>query len=53
MKFYFAKTESLYKIFKTLERIPPQKAAEIFIDPEHSFFWKSAMGKGSIEYYQK
>lgn len=48
MKFYFAKTESLYKIFKTLERIPPQKAAEIFIDPEHSFFENQRWGKEAL-----
>lgn len=38
MKFFFLKTDSLYKIFKTLEKIPPQKPVEMFIDPEHSFF---------------
>ena len=38
MKFFFAKTDSLYKIFKSLEKIPPHKNVEIFIDPEHSLF---------------
>jgi hypothetical protein len=38
MKFFFAKTDSLYKIFKTLEKIPSQKAVQMFIDPEHPFF---------------
>lgn len=44
MKFFFAKTDSLYKIFKTLEKIPSQKAVQMFIDPEHPFenqrWWK-------------
>ena len=38
MKFFFSKTDSLYKIFKSLEKIPPHKNVEIFIDPEHSLF---------------
>ena len=38
MKFFFAKTDSLYKIFKSLEKIPPHRSVEIFIDPEHTLF---------------
>lgn len=38
MKFFFAKTDSLYKIFKSLEKIPSHKSVEIFIDPEHALF---------------
>ena len=38
MKFFFTKTDSLYKIFKSLEKIPPHKSVEIFIDPEHTLF---------------
>ena len=38
MQFYFAKTDSLYKIFKALEKIPSHKQVEIFIDPEHTLF---------------
>lgn len=38
MKFFFAKTDSLYKIFKALEKIPSHRDVEIFIDPEHSLF---------------
>ena len=38
MKFFFTKTDSLYKIFKSLEKIPSHKNVEIFIDPEHSLF---------------
>ncbi len=45
MKFFFLKTDSLYKIFKTLEKIPAQKAVQIFIDPEHHFFENQWRGK--------
>ena len=38
MKFFFSKTDSLYKIFKALEKIPSHREIEIFIDPEHSLF---------------
>ena len=45
MKFFFLKTDSLYKIFKTLEKVPSQKAVQIFIDPEHPFFENQWRGK--------
>jgi hypothetical protein len=45
MKFFFAKTDSLYKIFKTLERIPNGRKVEIFIDPEHALFDNPRRGK--------
>lgn len=38
MKFFFSKTDSLYKIFKALEKIPSYRKVEIYIDPEHSLF---------------
>jgi hypothetical protein len=38
MKFFFSKTDSLYKIFKALEKIPSHREVEIFIDPEHALF---------------
>lgn len=38
MKFFFSKTDSLYKIFKALEKIPSHRDVEIFIDPEHNLF---------------
>ena len=38
MKFFFLKTDSLYKIFKALEKIPSHRDVEIFIDPEHNLF---------------
>lgn len=52
MKFFFLKTDSLYKIFKTLEKIPPQKAVQIFIDPEHPFFDNQRRGKQIQELIQ-
>ncbi|MDR2190335.1 MAG: hypothetical protein LBP53_03995 [Candidatus Peribacteria bacterium] len=45
MKFFFAKTDSLYKIFKTLEKIPSGRSVEVFIDPEHSLFENEWRGK--------
>ncbi len=53
MKFFFAKTDSLYKIFKTLEKIPPQKAVQMFIDPEHPFFENQWWWKQMVEIIQK
>jgi hypothetical protein len=53
MKFFFAKTDSLYKIFKTLEKIPPQKAVQMFIDPEHPFFENQWWGNQMVEIIQK
>lgn len=38
MKLFFVKEDSIYKIFKTLEKIPRWKSLEIFIDAEHSIF---------------
>ena len=38
MKFFFAKTDSLYKIFKSLEKVPSHRSIEIFVDPEHTLF---------------
>ena len=38
MKIFFVKEDSLYKIFKTLERIPTWRNVEISIDSEHSLF---------------
>jgi hypothetical protein len=38
MKLFFLKEHSLYKIFKTIEKIPDGRTVHIYIDPEHSFF---------------
>ena len=53
MKFFFSKTDSLYKIFKTLEKIPSQKAVQMFIDPEHPFFENQRWGKQMVEIIEK
>ena len=45
MKFFFAKTDSLYKIFKSLEKIPSHRNVEIFIDPEHPLFDNERRGQ--------
>ena len=44
MKIYFLKEHSLYKIFKTLEKVPVGKTVQIHIDPEHSFFENERWG---------
>lgn len=38
MKLFFVKEQSLYTIFKTIEKVPNNKTVHIFIDPEHAFF---------------
>lgn len=45
MKLFFLKDHSLYKIFKTLEKIPNNKTIHIYIDPEHAFFENERWGK--------
>jgi len=45
MKIFFQKEHSLYKIFKTLEKIPNNKTIHIYMDPEHSFFENERWGK--------
>ncbi|MCR5411984.1 MAG: hypothetical protein K6E76_03185 [Patescibacteria group bacterium] len=45
MKFFFSKTDNLYKIFKTIEKIPASRKVEIFIDPEHTLFENEWWGK--------
>ncbi|PJA48109.1 MAG: hypothetical protein CO170_03700 [candidate division SR1 bacterium CG_4_9_14_3_um_filter_40_9] len=45
MKLFFLKDNSLYKIFKTLEKIPNNKTIHIYIDPEHAFFDNEWWGK--------
>ena len=45
MKFFFVSEDSLYKIFKTLEKIPKWKNVEISIDSHHSLFDNEWWGK--------
>lgn len=52
MKLFFLKEHSLYKIFKTLEKVPENRTVHIFIDPEHAFFdneWRGVQIKELLE----
>lgn len=53
MKFFFLQSDSLYKIFKTLEKIPAKKTVYIHIDPEHSLFENERWGKQIKEILEK
>jgi hypothetical protein len=53
MKLFFLKDHSLYKIFKTLEKIPNNKTIQIYIDPEHAFFDNERWGRQIQELLQK
>lgn len=52
MKLFFLKDNSLYKIFKTIEKIPNKKTIHIYIDPEHAFFDNEWRGKQIQEIIQ-
>ena len=53
MKLFFLKEHSLYKIFKTIEKVPNGRTIYIYIDPEHSFFDNEWRGKEIKELLQK
>ncbi len=53
MKLFFLKEHSLYKIFKTLEKIPNGRTLYIYIDPEHAFFDNEWRGKEIKELIEK
>ncbi len=53
MKLFFLKEHSLYKIFKTIEKVPSGRTIYIYIDPEHSFFDNERRGKEIKELLQK
>lgn len=53
MKLFFLKDHSLYKIFKTLEKLPSGKTVHISIDPEHAFFDNEWRGKQIQELLQQ
>ncbi|HOG15624.1 MAG TPA: hypothetical protein PK674_03485 [Candidatus Absconditabacterales bacterium] len=53
MKFFFVAEDSLYKIFKTLEKIPKGKSIEISIDSQHSLFDNERWGKQIKEILDK
>ncbi len=53
MKLFFLKEHSLYKIFKTIEKVPNGRTIYIYIDPEHSFFDNEWRGKEIKDVLQK
>jgi hypothetical protein len=53
MKFFFIKEHGLYKIFKTLEKVPNKKTIHIHIDPEHAFFENDRWAKQIKEILDK
>lgn len=53
MKIFFLKDHSLYKIFKTLEKVQKNKTVHIYIDPEHAFFENERWGKQIQEILDK
>ncbi|MCK9467288.1 MAG: hypothetical protein M0P94_03075 [Candidatus Absconditabacterales bacterium] len=53
MKFFFVAEDSLYKIFKTLEKVPKGKTVEISIDSHHSLFDNEWRGKQIKEILDK
>jgi len=38
MRFFFLETDSFYKVFKTLEKIPNKKSITIFIEENNDIF---------------
>lgn len=53
MKLFFLKEHSLYKIFKTIEKVPNGRTIYIYIDPEHAFFDNERWGKEIKDILQK
>ena len=53
MKLFFLKEHSLYKIFKTIDKVPNGRTIYIYIDPEHAFFDNEWRGKEIKELLQK
>lgn len=53
MRLQFTAQDSIYKIFKTIRKIPNYKEVRIFIDPKHSFFENPRWGKEIKETIEK
>ncbi len=49
MKLQFDKKDSIYKIFKTINKIPSYRAVTIFIDGQNPFFRNLRRGKQIME----
>jgi hypothetical protein len=53
MKLFFVKDNSLYKIFKTLEKVPRHKTVDIYIEPDHPVFENEWRGKQILDLLEK
>jgi hypothetical protein len=53
MRLQFTPQDSIYKIFKTIRKIPNYKEVRIFIDPKHTFFENPRRGKEIKETIEK
>lgn len=53
MKIFFQKDHSLYKIFKTLEKVQDGKTIHIYIDPEHILFENERRWKQFQEIFER
>lgn len=49
MKLHFDKKDSIYKIFKTINKVPSYRSVTISIDPHHAFFHNQRRGKQVME----
>jgi hypothetical protein len=45
MKLFFLKDDSLYKIYKTLEKVSSKKPLIVYIDEDNDFFAHQRRGK--------
>ena len=53
MRVQFDANDSIYKIFKTIRKIPSYRSIKIFIDPAHEFFTNDRWGKEILESLSK
>ncbi|USN55316.1 MAG: hypothetical protein H6765_01605 [Candidatus Peribacteria bacterium] len=53
MRLHFDKDDSIYKIFKTIRKIPSYRTVKIFIDAEHDFFATKRWGQEVLESLEK
>ena len=53
MKLFFTKEDTLYKIMKSLEKIPKGKLISLYIDHQNSFFAHPRWGKQIVSFMQE
>lgn len=53
MKLSFDKSDSFYKIFKSIEKLPDSKKVDISIHPQNQFFRNVWRGKQLVELFQQ